>query len=191
MSCTPELRKTELRFGLYNSMVVGTIYVSAILIAGLSGADPKITVPVFTFVSNILAYTTDILASKICFEKWDDSGQIMLLNYSRSDMECKFRWLLRSFVSLMFVRNVALSLLDALIVGKLSEMARKKLDDAGILTGENYLWIRNAAVPLFINLVTFNLVMNSLRFAWVYEIEPDVGITVIVGFWLIYMLTHS
>ena len=172
-------------------MIVGTIYICALVLSGVAGADPKITVPVFTFLTNILAYTTDILSSKICFEKWDSSGQIMLLHYSKSDMVCKFRWLLRSFVSMMFVRNVALALLDALIVGKLSEMARKKLDEAGILVDKKYLWVRNAAVPLFITLVTFNLIMNSLRFAWVYEIEPDVGVTAIVGFWLIYMLTHS
>ena len=182
MSCTPELRNTELRYILYNSMIVGSVYVTTVVVSGLVGADPKLTVPLFTFLTNILAYATDILPSKICFEKWDEPGKIMILIFSRSDMGCKFRWLLRSFVSLMFVRNVALSLLDALVVGKLSEMARKKLDDAGIMTGEKYLWIKNAAVPMFINIVTFNLIMNSLRFAWVYEIEPDIGITMIVGF---------
>lgn len=191
MACTPEMRRTELRLGFLNSVVVGTIYVAATLTTGYAGLDQKIAVPVITFVTNLLSYVSDILLSKMCFEKWDEVGKVVILTFSKADASQKFRWLLRSFGSMMFVRNVVLSLLDALLVGKLSEMSRKALDEEKILSGPKYAWVRNAFVTLAISVLTFNVIMNSLRFSWVYEIEPDISVTTIVAFWLVYMITHS
>lgn len=189
MSCTPELKRAELRLGFVTSIFVGIVYAGTIATASYTGLNQKIAIPVVTFVMNMLGYGTDILIAKRCFNDWDDPSSVSILHFSREDFAERWRWFLRSFVSMMFIRNIVLSLLDALLVAKLSELTTTKLDEVDFMTDQKR--VRNILVPLFVSLVTFNLFVNALRFAWVYQIDPDIGLTTLIMFWLVFVIFMS
>ena len=82
-----------------------------------------------------------------------------------------------------------MSLLDALVVGTLTEMVTERLDRRGVWSAKK--WLRDPLIALFIGMITFNLYVNVLRFAWVYSNDPNISITVIVSMWLLGVMYYQ
>lgn len=182
MSCTPELRKLELRLGFMTSVASGGLNAGLLFYAGVKDWDPKVWFPVIIFCVGLLGHALDILLAKRCFGTWTTPSRNVILGFTPSDVGKRVVWYLRSLVSMSFVRHLMLALLDALVVGKLTEITSERMDRAGFKVASK---LRDPLIAVFIGLITFNLYVNVLRFAWVYETEPDLSITVIVSMWLV------
>lgn len=189
MSCTPELSKTELRLGLATSVVTGMVNAGLQVSASHAGLDPRVAVPVTLFSLGLVGHALDILLAKRCFPVWSGSGEVEVLGLGPRDFGRRAAWYGRSLLSMSFARYLLLSLLDTLVVSRLSQVATRKLDEYGLLVGQRVY--RDPLVVLMIGLITFNLYVNVLRFAWVYESSPNLSLTVILSLWMVYMLVDS
>lgn len=189
MSCTPSLQKKELRWGFLTSILSGGTNAAALFYAGYKGWDPKVSYPLIMFVVGLFGHALDILIAKRCFGDWRNPGQVNILGYTAADFARRVAWYARSLVSMSFVRHLMLAMLDALVVGKLTEIATEKLDAHRAWVDQK--WIRDPLVATFIGLITFNLYVNVLRFAWVYNSDPNLSITVIVSMWLVGVMYYQ
>lgn len=190
MSCTPQLRKKELRWGFLTSIASGGINAGSLFYASSRGWDTRTAFPVIIFCVGLIGHAMDILIAKRCFSGWKDPDKVEIYGYGPYDWGRRAAWYGRSLVSMSFVRHLMIALLDALVVGKLTEISTSKLDESGGLS-----WIskklRDPLVATFIGLITFNLYVNVLRFAWVYQSDPDVIITIMVSVWLVFVVYYQ
>ena len=189
MSCTPEIQKAELRWGFLTSLVSGGLNAAVLFYAGFKGWDPQVSYPVIMFTVGLLGHALDILVAKRCFGGWRDPSKVRILGYSSRDFARRLAWYGRSLVSMSFVRHLMVALLDALVVGKLTEITTDRLDRGKVWT--SHKWIRDPLVATFIGLITFNLYVNVLRFAWVYQNDPNISVTVIVSMWLLGVMYYQ
>lgn len=191
MSCTPQLRKQELRWGFLTSLFSGGINTGALFYASNRGWDPKTTFPLIMFTVGLIGHAMDIIIAKRCFHSWSNSNVVEKYGYSPPDLRKRVLWYGKSLISMSFVRHLMVALLDALVVGKLTEIASKKLD--GRVKTEKRVsnkW-RDPLIATFIGLITFNLYVNVLRFSWVYQTDPDILVTVAVSMWLVFVMYYQ
>lgn len=183
MSCTPQIRKSELQWGVLTSLLSGGLNAAILFYASFQEWDTRVAYPTIMFSVGLLGHALDVIFAKRCFGEWGNPAKVNILGYTSADFGSRVAWYLRSLVSMSFVRHLMVALLDALVVGKLTEIATARLDRGNLYTKQKR--IRDPLVATFIGLITFNLYVNVLRFAWVYQNDPNISITVIVSMWLL------
>lgn len=187
MSCTPKLRRTELRWGVLTSVLTGGAGVALVLYGG-QREWPAPALPFVMFGVSLASHFLDIVVAKRCFGEWG-GRKVSVLGFTRPDMLKRLAWYGRSLVSMSFVRFVMIGLLDSLVVARLSEIAGKKLDEWRF--GVGWRKLRDPLLVIFIGALTFNLYVNTLRFDWAYSNAPNQAITVLVCMWLVGVIYYQ
>lgn len=187
MSCTPEIRKKELRAGFLTSMAMGSVMSATLFYASHRGWNTDVAYPVIMFTTNVIGFALDILVAKRCFNSWSDPKTVEIYGYRGADWGRRAAWYGRSVLSMSFVRNLMLSLLDVLVISNLSKIAVHKL--RGTWLAERVpKKVLDPVVTILMGLLTFNLFVNALRFSWAYQSEPDTLVTVVLAMWLVFVL---
>jgi hypothetical protein len=185
MSCTPAMKRLELRYGLLTSVAV----------AGSMGAIVLTTSPapdmyaLVSFVFSIVSYLLDIVLAKRCFESWSGDGRVQVIGIKAGEFRDRLAWCGRSLLSMSFLRFLALALLDSLVINMLTKFATAKLDKLKVAV-EHKRW-RDPVVLFLIGAITFNLYVNVMRFTWVYTPTPSPMVTLIICMWLAFTVVQA
>eukprot|EP00873_Tetraselmis_striata_P033806 jgi/Tetstr1/454070/TSEL_040989.t1 len=188
MSCTPQIRKLELTLGAVTSGVSGGLTAGLLFYGQHKGWDPDVSRPVTMFSMSVLAYALDVLFAKRCFQLWSNPDHVSVRGYGAADWGHRVLWFLRSLVSMVFVRHLALSLVDSLVISNVTEIASAKLDEMRLLLQNKW---RDVAVTGIVSVITFNMYVNVIRFSWVYSTAPNITITILLSMWLLFVLYYQ
>lgn len=141
--------------------------------AGLivAGVDPILsTLLTLQVAGNLFTYFLDIMIAKREFH-----GVVVTYN----DLRTRFTWFLHSFSGPPFHKYVVACIIEAIIVDAGLSRARQICDKYKI-----QFFMRDAVLASLIAAVSFILVMNVLRFNWVFNEAESTTLNIVVLAWM-------
>jgi len=135
---------------------------------GLS--EKQSSIIAFYIFGSLIAYVLDIVLVKDVF------GTV---NIPLSDLAYRFNWLLRSFITPVFLRFIMTILLDTIIGMSILTYVLQLLDRYNIHFG-----MRDTICSAMVAVFTFFLYNNTLRFAWAYNEEYNPLLDIVVLAWV-------
>lgn len=137
----------------------------------MMGVNPLVSTALTLQVAgNLLTYFLDIMIAK------RDFGGVSV---PYDDLSTRYAWLLRSFAGPPFHKFIVAAIIELVIVYASLAKAIIFCDKHGIK-----FWMRDAALAGAIAGLSFLLVMNILRFNWVFNETESITLNIVVLAWM-------